>query len=230
MSNIKKPLLVLLLLYLAVLSAGCAQKTHTPEGFVYVHQLIPTAHYDIRYYDDNNFAGTRIDGYKAPVAISTMEAARALKEVSEELDRQGYQLKIFDAYRPQKAVNHFIRWGKNLNDTKMKALYYPNIDKKDLFNLGYLAKKSGHSRGSTFDLTLVDKKTGQELDMGSHFDFLDEISAHGTTLINPEQAAHRKILQGAMLRHGFKSYAREWWHYTLINEPYPNQYFDFDVN
>lgn len=229
MLNIKKPVLVLLLLYLVVLSAGCAQKTHAPEGFVYVHQLIPTVHCDIRYYDDNNFVGTRIDGYKAPVAIATMEAARALKEVSEELDRQGYHLKIFDAYRPQKAVNHFIRWSKDLNDTRMKALYYPHLDKKDLFNLGYLAKKSGHSRGSTFDLTLVDKKTGQELDMGSHFDFLDESSAHGTTLITPEQAANRKLLQDAMLGHGFKSYAREWWHYTLINEPYPNRYFDFDV-
>lgn len=214
---------------LLVLMAGCAQEANIPKGFVYIHEVIPTVQYDIRYYGNNNFVGTRIDGYKAPTAILSNEAAQALKAVSQEVDGQGYYIKVFDGYRPQKAVNHFMKWGQDLNDTRMKSSFYPRVDKKDLFTQGYLAKKSGHSRGSTIDLTLVNKNTGQELDMGSGFDFLDEISHHGTTLITPEQTANRKILKKVMLKHGFKSYRKEWWHYTLINEPYPDQYFDFDV-
>ncbi|HEX3011558.1 MAG TPA: M15 family metallopeptidase [Syntrophomonadaceae bacterium] len=233
--------LFLVLLSLMLLLTGCAQKAHSPEkpqlsekvylpeGFVYVSQVVPNIQYDIRYYSNNNFVGTRINGYKAPVAILTNEAAKALQAVNKDLDKQGYSLKIFDAYRPQKAVNHFIRWAQDISDTKMKSQYYPNVDKKNLFNLGYIARKSGHTRGSTVDLTLVDKKTGQEADMGSGFDLLDEISAFGTTLITTEQAANRQILKNAMQSHGFKPYAREWWHYTLINEPYLNRYFNFDV-
>jgi D-alanyl-D-alanine dipeptidase len=166
----------------------------------------------------------------APTAILTNEAAQALKTVSEELDTQGYSIKVFDGYRPQKAVNHFIRWATDINDVKMKLWYFPRVEKGDLFKLGYISEKSGHTRGSTIDLTLVYKKTGEELDMGSSFDFLDNISAHDTTLITAEQAANRRILKTAMQKHGFKYYAREWWHYTLINEPYPDQYFDFNVN
>lgn len=231
----------IVLLSLLLLLTGCAQKAHSPKknhvsekahipaGFVYVNQVVPNVQPDIRYYSENNFVGTRIDGYKAPTAILTNETAKALQAVNEDLGKQGYSLKIFDAYRPQKAVNHFIRWAQDISDTKMKSRYYPNVDKKDLFNLGYIAKKSGHTRGSTIDLTLVDKKTGKEVDMGSSFDLLDEISAFGTTLITTKQAANREILKNAMQRHGFKPYAREWWHYTLINEPYPKQYFNFDV-
>lgn len=221
--------MVLAFLFLYLLLAGCTQKTHSPEGFVYIKQVIPNAQCDIRYYSENNFVGTRIDGYKAPVAILSNEAARALKNASEELNSQGYCLKIFDAYRPQKAVNHFIRWSSDLNDIKMKHWYYPNVGKKDLFRLGYIARKSGHTRGSTVDLTLVYKRTGEELDMGSSFDFLDEISEYNTTRITANQSANREILRSVMQKHGFKAYAKEWWHFTLINEPYPNQYFNFDV-
>ncbi|MDD4803429.1 MAG: M15 family metallopeptidase, partial [Syntrophomonas sp.] len=217
------------LLLLLILLAGCADKVHVPEGFVYINEIIPTVKYDIRYYGENNFVGTRIDGYEAPTAILSNEAAQALKAVSQELEAQGYYIKIFDGYRPQKAVDHFIRWAKDINDTKMKSLFYPHVDKKDLFKLGYIAEKSGHSRGSTVDLTLVYKETGEELDMGSGFDFLDEISHHGTSLITPEQTANRELLKNAMLKHGFKPYVNEWWHYTLKSEPYPTEYFDFDV-
>jgi len=225
----RKPL-ILIFLSLLILFTGCTQKAHVPESFVYIDQVIPTIQYDIRYNSENNFVGVRIDGYKVSKAILTIEAAEALKAVSEELDSEGYYLKIFDGYRPQKAVDHFIRWANDVNDIKMKAQYYPNIDKKDLFKLGYIAKKSGHTRGSTVDLTLVYKETGEEVDMGSSYDLLDKISAHGTKLVTAEQAANREILKKAMERHGFRSYAKEWWHYTLINEPYPNQYFNFDVN
>jgi D-alanyl-D-alanine dipeptidase len=201
-----------------------------PSGFVYLDQVIPRAQYDIRYYSANNFVGTRIDGYNAPSAILTIEAAQALKAVSEELDAEGYYLKIFDAYRPQKAVHHFIRWAQDENDTKMKSQYYPHLNKKDLFNLGLLAKKSAHSRGSTVDLTLVSKTTGQDLDMGGSYDYLDPVSAHGSNKITPDQTYNRRLLKNAMLRHGFRPNPMEWWHYTLMNEPYPNRYFDFDIN
>lgn len=227
--QIKRKTLVVFILSLLLLLTGCAQKAHSPEGFVYIDQVIPTVKYDIRYYSENNFVGTRIDGYMTPEAILTNKAAQSLKAVSEDLDSQGYYIKVFDAYRPQKAVNHFMRWAKDVNDIKMKQWYYPNVEKKDLFKLGYIAEKSGHTRGSTVDLTLVCKTTGKELDMGSSYDFLDTISAHGTTRITPEEAANRRILKTAMEKHGFKSYAKEWWHYTLINEPYPNRYFDFNI-
>lgn len=221
------------LLMLLLLITGCAERSdlhsHMTEGFIHVHELIPTVQYDIRYYGENNFMGVRVDGYKAPTAILTYEAAEALKSVSDDLEQQGYYIKIFDAYRPQKAVKHFIRWANDPGDIKMKQIFYPDLDKKDLFKCGYLAKRSAHSRGSTVDLTLLEKKTGKELDMGSRYDFLGEISHHGTRLISPKQTANRNILKDAMLRHGFRYYYKEWWHYTLENEPYPDQYFDFDV-
>jgi len=141
---IKTRLLVFLALLLIL--NGCTQKAHIPKGFVYIDQVIPTVQYDIRYNSEKNFVGTRIDGYEASTAILTFEAAQALKGVSAELDCQGYYLKIFDGYRPQKAVNHFIRWSSDVNDTKMKPQYYPHMNKKDLFNLGYIARKSAHTR------------------------------------------------------------------------------------
>lgn len=200
-----------------------------PKGFVYVDEVIPSALYDIRYYSDDNFIGTPIDGYEAPLAILTTEAANALKKVNEDLESQGYRLKIIDAYRPQKAVNHFIKWSKDPKDTLMKDTFYPDVDKKSLFKSGYISSKSGHSRGSTVDVTMVFKRTGEEVDMGSRVDFLGPISSHGTDLINKEQRKHRYILKTAMVKQNFKPYTKEWWHYTLKNEPFPKTYFNFDV-
>lgn len=200
-----------------------------PDGFVYVTDIIPTAQLEIRYCSEDNFVGTVIDGYEAPKAILAEEAARALKEAADILYEKGYYIKIFDAYRPQRAVNHFIRWAQDPNDTRMKEKYYPDVDKADLFRLSYLAKRSGHSRGSTVDLTLVDASTGEEIDMGSCFDFLGEISHHGSPLITPEQEKNRNILKDAMVKAGFKPHPKEWWHYGLKNEPYPDSYFDFPV-
>lgn len=199
------------------------------KGFVYLDEILPDALYDIRYYSDENFIGKRIDGYNAPFAIMTLRSARALKKVSDEVDKQGYRLKIIDAYRPQKAVNHFVAWSKQPGATEMKEIFYPDIDKKNLFKLGYLSSKSGHSRGSTVDLTLVYRRTGEEVDMGSRVDFLGTISAHGAKHLTKEQRTHRYILKTAMVKHGFKPYSKEWWHYTYKDEPYKSTYFDFDV-
>ncbi|MGZ7443532.1 M15 family metallopeptidase [Paenibacillus sp. TH7-28] len=199
------------------------------KGFVYLDEVVPDALYDIRYYTGDNFIGERIDGYNGPFAITTLQAARALKKVNDDLEKQGYRLKIIDAYRPQKAVDHFAAWSKKPQDTLMKEKFYPDVDKKKLFKLGYLSSKSGHSRGSTIDLTMVYKRTGEEVDMGSRVDFLGLISAHGAKGLTKEQRKHRYILKTAMVKQGFKPYSKEWWHYTLKNEPYPSTYFDFDV-
>ncbi|MEK3736102.1 M15 family metallopeptidase [Paenibacillus sp. FSL H7-0941] len=205
------------------------KKHRLPQGFVYLDEVIPTAHFEIRYYGDNNFVGERIDGYKAPLAIFSRTAATALKAVSEDLAKKGYILKIYDAYRPQTAVNHFVRWSQNSADTKMKQQYYPLLDKRNLFKLGFIAKKSGHSRGSTIDLTIVNKETGVDVDMGSPFDFFGDISFYDTSLITKTQKANRAILKEVMVKQGFKPYSKEWWHFTLIKEPFPKQYFDFKV-
>jgi zinc D-Ala-D-Ala dipeptidase len=205
------------------------KKRNLPVGFVYLDEVIPEAQFEIRYFSENNFVGERITGYNAPFAIMTREAAEALKNVQADLMEKGYNLKIFDAYRPQKAVEHFKAWSKDAKDTKMKEQYYPDVDKTRLFQLGYIASRSGHSRGSTVDLTLVYLETGEEVDMGGPYDFFGGISHHDTKLITSEQKANRQILKAAMQKHGFKPYAKEWWHYTLENEPFPSKYFDFDV-
>lgn len=205
-----------------------AKKRNLPKGFVYLDEAIPSVQFDIRYYGDYNFIGKRIDGYNAPFAIMSAEAANALKAVGKDLTAQGYLLKIFDAYRPQKAVNYFASWSKDTKDVKMKKIFYPDVEKEDLFN-GYLAKKSGHSRGSTVDLTIVNAKTGKEIDMGSGFDFLGPVSTHGTKKITAAQTHNRNVLKNAMIKGGFEPYSKEWWHYTLKKEPYPKKYFDFDV-
>ncbi len=173
--------------------------------------------------------GTRVDGYKNPVALLTREAVTALKKVQENLKKQGHGLKVFDAYRPQKAVDHFIRWANVIEDTLTKSKYYPDVNKKDLFELGYIAEKSGHTRGSTLDLTIIDLATKKELDMGSPWDFFGDISHHGTLLISKQQTANRNMLLQVMKKHGFKPYSNEWWHYTLENEPFPVSYFNFDI-
>ena len=199
------------------------------EGFVYIHEVAPDVVLDIRYFSEDNFMGTRVDGYRRPVTLISKEAARALIEVQKELNQQGLGLKIFDAYRPQKAVNHFVRWSNDPADILTKERYYPALPKDRLFDLGYIARKSGHTRGSTADLTIVRLATGEELDMGSPWDFFGEISHHDSPLVDDKAAANRNLLRKVMIDHGFKPITTEWWHYTLENEPFPETYFDFDV-
>ncbi len=185
---------------------------------------------EIRYYSTYNFIGDRIDGYEEPCALLTIEAARALKSVSNEMLVQGYRLKIFDAYRPVSAVKHFILWGIEDQDVRMKPYFYPELDKQDLFIKGYIAKQSSHSRGSAVDLTLLDMKTGKELDMGSPFDLFSEVSHPDCRSITDEQYENRMILQKVMIRNGFKPLDCEWWHFSLADEPYPDTYFEFPVS
>ncbi len=212
--------------------ASSAVAGSLPDGFVYVDEVIPDAVVDLRYHSENNFVGRIIDGYGASHCILTKEAARALKKVQLELKRFGLGLKIFDAYRPQRAVDHFVRWAKDLDDDRMKDLYYPEVDKKDLFSKGYIAAKSSHSRGSTVDVTIVYKDPKgdyRELDMGSGFDFFSPVSWPTSPSVGPVQRAHRMLLQTLMVQNGFAPYAQEWWHFTLKDEPFPNDYFDFPI-
>ncbi|WP_405342811.1 M15 family metallopeptidase [Ruminococcus sp.] len=203
---------------------------HDPSGFVLLAEYVPGIIQEIRYYSTYNFIGDRIDGYEEPCALLTKEAARALKSVSNELMVQGYRLKVFDAYRPVSAVKHFILWGIEDQDIRMKPYFYPDLQKQELFAKGYIAKQSSHSRGSTIDLTLLDMATGRELDMGSPFDRFGEISHPDYRDIAQEQYDNRMLLRRAMLRGGFEPIDCEWWHFTLKDEPYPETYFDFPVS
>ena len=199
------------------------------SGFVSVSDVIPDALTDVRYYTTYNFVGERIDGYEQPVVLMTKEAAAALALVNRDMRAQGLRLVIYDAYRPQRAVDHFVRWAEDVSDTRMKAIFYPEVDKADLFERGFIAKRSGHSRGSTVDLTLLDEKSGMLLDMGGPFDFFGELSHPDFAGVTTEQHANRMLLRDAMVTHGFKPLSTEWWHFTLVNEPYPDTYFDFPV-
>jgi D-alanyl-D-alanine dipeptidase len=204
-------------------------REESSEGFVYIHEVIPNVVLDVRYFSDDNFMGTRVDGYRRGVSLISNEAARALTEVQKELNKQGLGLKIFDAYRPQQAVNHFVRWSNDPTDILTKEKYYPDLPKDRLFDLGYIARKSGHTRGSTADLTIIRLATGEELDMGSPWDFFGEISHHDSPLVDDDATANRNLLRTVMIDHGFKPITTEWWHYTLENEPFPETYFDFAV-
>ena len=200
------------------------------SGFVLLADYVPSVIQEIRYYSTFNFIGERIDGYEEPCALLTKEAARALKEVSNQMIVKGYRLKIFDAYRPARAVKHFVLWGIEDLDLRMKPYFYPDLEKQELFRQGYIAKQSSHSRGSTVDLTLFDMKTGQELDMGSPFDLFSEISHPDNKSVTEKQYNNRMLLQNAMTRSGFVPISCEWWHFTLADEPYPETYFDFPVS
>ncbi len=201
-----------------------------PSGFVVLADYVPGIIQEIRYYSTYNFIGDRIDGYEEPCALLTVEAARALKEASMELSAQGCRLKVFDAYRPACAVKQFVLWGIEDTDIRMKPYFYPGLEKEELFSKGYIAKRSGHSRGSAIDLTLFDMQTGKELDMGGPFDFFGERSHPDFREITREQYDNRMMLQRTMTRNGFLPYECEWWHFLLANEPYPDTYFEFPVS
>jgi len=204
--------------------------TMDPSGFVLLADFVPQIVQEIRYYSTYNFIGDRIDGYEEPCALLSIEAARALKAVSNELIVQGYRLKVFDAYRPVCAVKHFVLWGIEDQDIRMKPYFYPELEKQELFAKGYIAKQSSHSRGSAVDLTLLDMKTGKELDMGSPFDLFSELSHPDCREITEEQYENRMLLRRAMLRNGFQPIDCEWWHFSLKEEPYPDTYFAFPVS
>ena len=201
-----------------------------PSGFVLLSDFVPHIIQEIRYHSTYNFVGERIDGYEEPVALLTIEAARALKAVSNELFVQGYRLKVFDAYRPVSAVKQFILWGIEDTDIRMKPYFYPDLEKQELFAKGYIAKQSSHSRGSAIDLTLLDMKTGKEVDMGSPFDLFSEVSHPDYRGVTQEQYENRMLLQHVMVRNGFLPLDCEWWHFVLKDEPYPDTYFTFPVS
>ncbi|MCL5129934.1 M15 family metallopeptidase [Algibacter sp. L4_22] len=200
-----------------------------PKGFVYVKDIIPDLNVELRYNTTYNFVGKRVDGYKSNRLILTKQAAEALRLVQAELEDENLCLKVYDGYRPQQGVNHFIRWARDLSDTINKSIFYPKINKRILFKSGYIATRSGHSRGSTIDLTIVDGNTGDILDMGSPFDFFGEASWVNYPNISEKQKENRQILQSVMRKYGFRNYSKEWWHFTLRGEPFPKTFFDFPI-
>ena len=248
---------ITLLAFFAVLSSllflTCSNKQNSElsddsSQFVTLSEVVPDVILEIRYYGTYNFVGGRVDGYLQPTALLTRQAADSLRLVSDELKAMGYRLKIYDAYRPQCGVDHFVRWADDLSDTAMKRYFYSDLDKSVLFEQDYIALKSGHTRGSTLDLTLFDMRTEKEVDMGGTFDWFgpeshpdfcgnietgeytgDNSSSPSGRSITAEQFTNRMILRQAMLRHGFKPYESEWWYFTLRDEPFPNTYFTFPV-
>lgn len=218
------------------------------QAFVNITDVVPDAILEIRYFSTYNFVGDRIEGYQEPTALLTKEAAAALKAVSDDVVAQGYRLKIFDAYRPQCAVDHFVRWANDVPDIRMKQFFYPDLDKSVLFPQGYIMEKSGHTRGSTVDITLFDMNLEKEVDMGGTFDWFG-VESHPDFCGNPEtgeytgdnsasptgrsitaeQFENRMILRRAMLAHGFKALDEEWWHFTLRDEPFTDTYFNYPV-
>lgn len=234
---------------------GCSEpnspKQNLPEGFVFITDIDPTIKESVRYSTKDNFLGRVVSGYQSNRVVSTKVAADALKRVHDDLKKEGYNLVVYDGYRPQRAVDSFVLWAKDINDATAKANYYPDVNKQDLFKLNYIAEKSSHTRGSTFDLTLIKRNeqlgaikagfrqltSGEKIpylddntvDMGSSFDLFHKASHHDSSLVTAEQSKMRNLLRSTMKKHGFKEYKEEWWHYTLENEPYPDTYFDFVV-
>jgi zinc D-Ala-D-Ala dipeptidase len=211
-----------------------AREPLLPAGFVDTAAVVPGLVVDMRYFGSDNFVGERIDGYEQPRCLLSAPAAKALAAVARDLAVRGLALKAFDCYRPQRAVAHFVRWAQRLDDVKRKAEFYPDVDKRNLFRDGYIAERSGHSRGSTIDLTLVRRadgsaRAGRELEMGSPFDFFSPRSWPSDTSVSSEAQQNRALLAAAMTRRGFKPYDKEWWHFTLADEPFPDTYFDFPV-
>ena len=245
--------LLIFLTLTVIFFPSSAQAGERPDTFVDIEEIIPGVLMDIRYYGEHNFVGTRVDGYLAPKCIMTREAARALAEVHKDLARHDLTLKIYDCYRPQRAVDHFVRWAQDIDDTRTKKEFYPTIDKRNLFRDGYIASRSSHSRGSTVDLTIVPLPVPPEppytpetpltacflpagvrfadnsLDMGTGFDCFHEMSHPENKNLSPQHRSNRLLLRTLMEKYGFKYYDKEWWHFTLANEPYPDTYFNFPV-
>ena len=255
-TNIKTFAVVFVAVCGALLTACCSKNDDTvvtkptddSSQFVTLTDAVPDAILEIRYFGTYNFVGARIDGYLQPTALLLREAADSLRAVSDDLKSQGYRLKIYDAYRPQRAVDHFVRWAADLADTAMKPYFYPDLDKSVLFEQEYIMEKSGHTRGSTVDLTIFDMRTEKEVDMGGTFDWFgpeshpdfcgnpetgeytgDNSTSPTGRSITAEQFANRMILRRAMLAHGFRALDSEWWHFTLNSEPFPDTYFTFQV-
>jgi len=254
----KSKILLTLLIFTALcfprfVNADAAGADKVPEAFVDIQKIIPDVVLDIRYYGPHNFVGERVDGYNAGKCIITKEAAEALVRVQKDLEPYSLSLKIYDCYRPQRAVNHFVRWATEIENIKTKKEFYPTVDKRNLFKDGYIDGKSGHSRGSTIDLTIVPLPApgqqnyipGQKLsecylpatkrfgdnsiDMGTGFDCFHEMSHTANINIGQQQKINRLLLKSLMEKHGFRNYDKEWWHFTLKNEPYPDTYFDFVI-
>lgn len=244
-------ILALVIIFLFVNPGWTEEKR--PGNFVDIREVIPSVVLDIRYHGPHNFVGTRVDGYHQPLCLVTREAAEALKKVQTELQQFSLSLKIYDCYRPQRAVDHFVRWARDIEDTKTKKEFYPTVDKRKLFRDNYISDKSSHTRGSTADITIVPVPTpvqkkyiqGQPLqacflpagkrfkdnsiDMGTGFDCFHELSHPGNQKIGLQQRTNRLLLKTLMDKYGFNNYAEEWWHFTLRNEPYPDTYFNFPV-
>lgn len=199
------------------------------SGFVYIADAVPDVIQEMRYYTTYNFIGARIDGYESPYALLTRETADALRAASEDAGRLGYRFKLYDAYRPQSAVDHFVRWAQDADDQKMKAYFYPDLEKSELLRQGYIARFSAHSRGSAVDLTLLDMKTGCEADMGGMFDWFGASSHPDYTALSDLQLENRNLLQTIMKSRGFYPSGCEWWHFTLTDEPYPDTAFTFPI-
>ena len=245
--------LLIIFIILPLLSSDYCCESSMPEGFLDVKEVIPSIQLDIRYYGSHNFVGERINGYNAPKCLLTKESAMALAKVQKELGASSLSLKVYDCYRPQQAVDHFVRWAKDVRDTETKKEFYPTVEKPDLLKQVYIDAKSGHSRGSSVDITIVhlpapvqaEYQPGEDIsacylpaekrfkdnsiDMGTGFDCFHELSYTANRNIGKEQRKNRLMLKALMEKHGFRNYEKEWWHFTLKNEPFPETYFDFVI-
>jgi D-alanyl-D-alanine dipeptidase len=246
------PVAALAMALAAAAPAGAQERA--PERFVSLAGRVPSIVVEMRYLTAHNFIGRPIRGYRDPLCIVTRETARALERVQASVRRRGYRLKVYDCYRPQRAVDDFVAWGKRPRDQRMKAEFYPRVDKRRVFAEGYIAEKSGHSRGSTVDLTLVRRPPGPQeryrrgdplrdcaaprsqrfgdnsIDMGTGYDCFDPLSHPYNARVTGKPRRNRLLLRRAMLAQGFKGLATEWWHFTLREEPYPETFFDFPVS
>ncbi|AFA47726.1 M15 family metallopeptidase [Acetobacterium woodii] len=200
-----------------------------PKDFVDISLEIPGIITDVKYFTGDNFVGEKIDGYEKPAILLTEKAAIALERVQRQLMEEGCGLKVFDGYRPKRAVAHFIRWGKQEENGKTKSIYYPDMTRREIFENGFIAPESSHTRGSTVDLTVVKLETGTEIDMGGSFDFFSEVSYSDYDHLTLDQSKNRVQLRYLMRSEGFEPLQQEWWHFTLSNEPYPEIYFDFPI-